>query len=88
MLRTYEAIIRGDRIEWVGDAPDQATPLKVHVTVLEQADALLPSPRGTLMAGALNRLAQLRPFSEIVDPVAWQSETREDRPLPGRTEKP
>ena len=33
---------------------------------------------------ALARLRELNPFREVVDPVAWQREIRQDRPLPGR----
>lgn len=33
---------------------------------------------------ALGRLRELNPFRSIADPVAWQREIRQDRPLPGR----
>ncbi len=33
---------------------------------------------------ALTRLRELNPFREVADPVAWQREIRQDRPLPGR----
>ena len=33
---------------------------------------------------ALVRLRELNPFREVADPVAWQREIRQDRPLPGR----
>ena len=33
---------------------------------------------------ALAEIRRLNPFRDITDPVAWQRETREDRPLPGR----
>ena len=33
---------------------------------------------------AFAKLRQLNPFREVQDPVAWQREIREDRPLPGR----
>jgi len=36
------------------------------------------------LAEALEQLALLNPFSDITDPVAWQREQRQDRPLPGR----
>lgn len=36
------------------------------------------------LAAALERAAALNPFSTIADPVAWQQEQRQDRPLPGR----
>ena len=30
------------------------------------------------------RVRELNPYRDIEDPVAWQREIREDRPLPGR----
>ncbi len=33
---------------------------------------------------ALEHLRQLNIFKDIADPVAWQREIRQDRPLPGR----
>jgi len=40
--------------------------------------------RGDEMASILEQLAAGNAFSEISDPVAWQREAREDRPLPRR----
>lgn len=36
------------------------------------------------LAEALEQLAALNPFSDIADPVGWQREQRQERPLPGR----
>lgn len=33
---------------------------------------------------ALAQAATLNPYGDIADPVAWQREQRQDRPLPGR----
>ena len=33
---------------------------------------------------ALEKIRKLNPYREITDPLAWQREMREDRPLPGR----
>ena len=35
---------------------------------------------------SLDKLAKIKVFSEIKDPVAWQRQIRKDRPLPGRSE--
>ncbi len=37
-MRTYRALLRGDHLEWLEEAPESQTdaPLRVHVTVLEQ----------------------------------------------------
>jgi hypothetical protein len=36
------------------------------------------------LAEALAQAAALNPYGDITDPVAWQREQRQDRPLPGR----
>ncbi len=35
-------------------------------------------------AAALAEVRKLNPYRDITDPVEWQCEMREDRPLPGR----
>ena len=35
-------------------------------------------------ATALEKVRQLNPYREIEDPVEWQRDIRQDRPLPGR----
>lgn len=40
--------------------------------------------RGRYMASVLQRMADREALPMISDPVAWQQEAREDRPLPGR----
>lgn len=35
---------------------------------------------------ALAQAVALNPFAEIIDPVAWQREQRQDRSLPGRND--
>ncbi|RMF60676.1 MAG: hypothetical protein D6746_06520 [Bacteroidetes bacterium] len=82
MPRTYEAILKGDRLTWIGEPPDRQKPTRVQVTILEQ---VAPArDRGRKMADALAHLARCDAFSEIEDPVAWQRSVRRERPLPGR----
>jgi hypothetical protein len=85
-MHTYKALLRGDRLEWLGEAPDPQTdaPLTVHVTVLEQERPIAGHARGHAMAALLEKLAERRTFSAITDPVRWQRELREERGLPGR----
>jgi hypothetical protein len=33
---------------------------------------------------SLEKLAKMKVFADIKDPVEWQKQTRKDRPLPGR----
>ena len=81
---TYEAIIKDDRVEWVGERPDVPGPIKVTVTVLEDGHPKPKNPDREGLKEILEKLAELNPFSEIDDPVAWQRGIRKDRPLPGR----
>jgi hypothetical protein len=88
MLKTYQGLLRLDRIVWDRDAPEHLSadrPVRVHVTLLEPGVA--PSvEQSQRMAEALARLAALRPEQLPQHPDEWQRETREDRPLPGRDE--
>ncbi len=86
MLRTYKAILKGDRLEWSGDAPVLPGPehtVHVHVTLLDE-----PAPsehsRGRRMAEALEQLAAIDAVRTIEDPEGWEREIRQDRGLPGR----
>ncbi len=86
MLRTYKAILKGDRLEWSGDAPMMPRPehpVHVHVTLLDDHESDVPG-QGPRMADALERLAEIDALHNIEDPAAWQREMRQDRPLPGR----
>jgi hypothetical protein len=85
-MRTYRALLRGDRLEWLEEAPKSQTdaPLCVHVTVLEQESPAEAHTRGHAMAALLEKLAERRTFSTIPDPVKWQHDLRQDRVLPGR----
>jgi hypothetical protein len=85
-MRTYKALLRGDHLEWLEEAPEPQTgaPLRVHVTVLEQETASETSARGHAMAALLAQLAERRTFSMISDSVKWQRELRQERVLPGR----
>ena len=86
-MRTYRALLRGDHLEWLEEAPAPQTdaPLRVHVTVLEQESPSEAHARGPAMAALLEKLAARSTFSAITDPVRWQRELRQERMLPGRT---
>jgi hypothetical protein len=88
MLRTYKAVLKGDRIEWSDDAPTYLAPeraVAVQVTVLdEEPMSTANQSQGQRMAAALEQLAAVHAFAEMSDPAAWESEIRKDRPLPDR----
>ena len=87
MLNTYKAILRGNHLEWDGDAPDHLTQkdaVIVYVTIL--GEPVVPSAveQGQRMAAALEQLAAINALPDLTDPVAWEREMRQDRPLPDR----
>lgn len=82
MLRTYEGVLKGNRIDWRQDAPPSDRPLHVQVTVLEEECGDVC--RGDRMAGALAAIADIGGMTRIDDAAEWQREIRADRPLPGR----
>lgn len=85
MQESYEAILRGDRLEWSGESrPDPAKgnrPVAVRVTFLDNA---VPAGNGRLMAEALERLAGSHALPDLEDPSSWQREARRERTLPDR----
>lgn len=86
MLETYQATLHDNHIEWSGEAPQSLPPnqaVRVHVTILEKLPAC-DRNQGERMAAALEQLAASHSLEHIPDPAAWQRQTREDRPLPGR----
>jgi hypothetical protein len=48
------------------------------------SDSFQKSQREALKK-SLDKLAKMKVFADIKDPVAWQRQIRKDRPLPGRT---
>lgn len=88
MYLTYQAVLKGNRIEWT-----EATPLlpgsgegvPVYVTILTRSTES-PASRGEQMVAILEQIAALGGIKSIPDPMAWQQEIRQDRPLAGREE--
>lgn len=63
--------------------------IAVTATLEAASGASLPVPRATpemlrRRKEAFEKLRQLNPFREMADPVAWQRQSRKDRPLPER----
>lgn len=85
MLKTFKAWLKGSRLEWIGDVPNELGDqmLQVHVTFLDDKPVLESKTRGQRMAEILANLAATQTLNNI-DPVLWQQETRQDRSLPGR----
>ena len=86
MSKIYRAKLHGDKIEWIDKAPEGVDGVEVEIVVSSKPTFPDEKSRGAAMAAAFRKLAELKAFSEIKDPVEWQREIRRDRPLPGREE--
>ncbi len=88
MLQTYEAVLRGNRLEWGKEIPlkpDNGNEMLVLVTILKNEPCVpQQQARGLRMAKALEKLAAIHPVATIQEPKAWEREMRQDLPLPGR----
>ena len=84
MLRTYNAVLTGNHLEWTEDTPELSDrPQEVYVTFLEKKPESNQKNRGEKMAKALEKLSELKAFANA-EPKTWQQAVRQDRPLPNR----
>lgn len=85
-MRSYRALLHGNHLEWLEEAPEpqKDLPLQVHVMVMEQVNSADTDSRGRAMAAILEKLAESGAFSAIADPAKWQRALRQDRVLPER----
>lgn len=85
MLKTYNALLHGSRLDWLDEVPDDAIttkPAKVHVTFLDHIVSASENDRGAHMARILDQIANRgTAFQDVDDPATWQKEIRRDRPL-------
>jgi hypothetical protein len=87
MLQTFKALLVGNRLEWVDEAPNLSDrPIQVHVTLLEPDSDSKTNVGSQVMAEILTRLAEINACAEVNDPVEWQREVRRDRQIPNRDE--
>ena len=92
MPKTYAAILKGDRVEWLGESPpDASAPVKVSITVLSDDLAGRDAAGGESAAGGLadgarfkgrmldtlDALAGQDAFAEMGDASEWQLAPRE-----------
>lgn len=62
-----------------------------YAVYLEQKNQKKPTVTSTdtrrdRLAEALEQAVSLNPFAEVLDPIAWQHEQRQDHDLPGRND--
>lgn len=87
MQRIFEAILKGNLLEWANEVPRQGDrPIRVYVTLEEERSTLSAELRRQRIVEILEKIAASNAFADIIDPVEWQRELRQDRPLPGRDE--
>ncbi|MEG4485955.1 hypothetical protein [Microcoleus sp. D2_18a_B4] len=87
MQRIFEAILKGNILEWVNQVPTQGDrPVRVYVTLQEDRSTLSAEFSRQRIVEVLEKIAANNVFAEISDPVEWQRDLRQDRPLPGRDE--
>ncbi|MEG4941484.1 hypothetical protein [Microcoleus sp. F4-D5] len=87
MQRIFEAILKGNLLEWANDVPRQGDrPVRVYVTLQEERSTLSAEFRRQRIFEILEKIAASNVFVDISDPVEWQRDLRQDRPLPGRDE--
>lgn len=87
MQRIFEAILKGNLLEWANEVPRQGgRPVRVYVTLQEEPSTLSAEFRRQRIVEILEKIAENNVFAEISDPVEWQRDLRQDRPLPGRDE--
>jgi hypothetical protein len=87
MLKSYEAIYENGQINWVNDKPSVSKAKVIVVVEEDQDDQWDTVPNGTGLAEILDRIAATCDVaSSFGDPIKWQQETRQDRPLHGRND--
>ena len=87
MQRIFEAILNGNLLEWANEVPKQGDrPVRVYVTLQEERSNLSAEFRRQRTVEILEKIAASNVCANISDPVEWQRELRQDRPLPGRDE--
>lgn len=81
MFPTYRALLKDNQLEWLDDKPlltDKTA--TVYVTLIEEPKTTTSPSQATEI---LAKIAELNgSIKQIIDPVEWQRETRQDRPLP------
>ncbi len=85
MLTTYKAVLKNNQLEWLDEIPAHLNhvTVSVHVTLLEELPVKKPELPGKKMVDILQKIAN-NGGPGIDDPVAWQREMRQVRPLFGR----
>ena len=73
MLKTFNAILKNNSIQWVDETPEIElnSSVKVHITLLEEIAAPQKKSNGQKMAEALKKVSENNIFAKV-DPLQWQ----------------
>lgn len=84
MYQTVEAVVKNGIIQPIEAIEYEENTRFLLVRLTPQPDIVNDEVRRKKLADCFYQLAQSAAFSEVKDPVAWQKEIREDKPLFGR----
>jgi hypothetical protein len=85
MLKTFNAILKNNSIQWLDQTPEinLDNSVKIQVIFLEETSITEPKSNGQKMSEALSKISKNSNFANI-NPQKWQQEKRQDRSLPNR----
>jgi len=82
MENIYEALIKGNKLDWIDLPPKEALGnKKIKVKIMLSWEPKRESGQGVLMANILNKFAESGGLKSIKNPVSWQRNSRKDRSL-------
>ncbi|MHB8337847.1 MAG: hypothetical protein ACYC49_12760 [Ignavibacteriaceae bacterium] len=82
MENIYEALIKGNKLDWIDLPPKEALEnKKIKVKIMLSWEPKRKSGQGELMSNILKKLADAGGLKSIKNPVTWQRNTRKDRSL-------
>jgi hypothetical protein len=75
MLKTYDALLNQNRVQWLNETPNinLGNSIEVQITLLEET--AITQSNGKRMAEALKKVSENNIFAKV-DPLEWQRETR------------
>ena len=84
MYQTVEAVVKNGIIQPIEAIEYEENTRFLLVRLTPPPELINDDSRRKKLADCFKQLAQSAAFSDIKDPVAWQKEVREDKPLFGR----
>ena len=85
----YDAVLRGDTLEWTGERPselERTKPIPVRITTREETPQIPEDERGQEIYNLLNQIAARQTPESTQAWIEYMEEMRKDKPLYGREE--